>query len=584
MASDFYRVTGELFKGGNPLENMRELALQYNLMLFRKGHTIYALTPDQITTLPQHEFRYELKYLHPNIHYAEPFRAPAEAGGAPAEAGGPPAAQGGENPSLWTFLRNIEHFLTHRPGSPDLIGSVTYERKVNMIVVYDNEIAIHRVQSYLASIDHPKHQISLQVRVLSINLSAAKNVGIDWSSTLGAEGLTLSAQASGDLNAMFGWTNVVTTTVTKALNVANGVTNNALSSNTGQINPGAFSNNTSINNNNTNGVATKTQGNNGSTSLVFGPATITAILHALYENGNVKIENSPLVITEDNEQASIGVVTRIPIVTSSVTTTNGTVVISNDVRYRIGKDDPIDPPSARREIGTQLGVTPTILPDSTIRLFIVGTVAVETGTQVVSAGAGVTNTFPIVNEAHLDNIARVPNGYSLILGGFINDTKTYNINKVPFFGNFPLIGAAFRSKSASKVRTNLVFIFTPMAYNAANATKAVTVNELNRQHYTADPLDIYADPTELGHNAEIYPPGLRNALADPDEQEPDTFPLSPANPENHSAVPVRTRQQQNQRRIEQQYQEPEVAPAPPKAYDPHPRKRKHQTQPRDESN
>lgn len=233
------------------------------------------------------------------------------------------------------------------------------------------------------------------------------------------------------------------------------------------------------------------------------------------------------MITEDNERASLGVVTRTPIVTSSVTTTNGTVVISNQVRYKIGEDDPSSPPDARHEIGTQLGVVPTILPDATIRLVIEGTVATQVGQTVVNEGSGVTNSFPIVNEAHLINIARVPNGYSLILGGFINDIKTQQINKVPFLGNLPLIGAAFRSKQDSKQRTNLVFILTPMAHNAAKPTQAVTVNELNRQHYTADPLDVYADPTAIGHNAEIYPPALRNALADPEEQELDTFPLSP---------------------------------------------------------
>jgi type II secretory pathway component GspD/PulD (secretin) len=453
-----------------------------------------------------------------------------------------------------------------------------------MLVVYDNELAINRVKSYLATIDRPKHQISLQVRVLSINLSAAKNVGVDWSTTLGAAGLPLSVTASADLNSMFGWTNVVTSTVNKALvianNTASGLTNNALSTGTGQLVSGPFSNNSSINQNSnnpiTNGISTTTHGNDGAGSLVFGPATITAILHALYENGHVTIENSPLVITEDNEKASLGVVTRTPIVTSTVTAANGATVITNEVRYRIGADDPIDPPDKRREIGTQLGVVPTILPDGTIRLLIQGTVAIQVGTQLVNAGGGVTNSFPIVNEAHLDSIARVPNGYSLILGGFINDVKTLNINKVPFLGDIPLVGAAFRSKSAQKQRTNLVFIFTPMAYNAANSTQAATVNELNHQNYNADPLDVYADPSHIGHNAETYPPGLRNALADPDEQELDTFPLSPKNPENQSAVPVKTRQQQNQRRIEQRYRDNVDSP---KDYlvDPQPRKRKHPT-------
>ena len=37
---DSYKVTGQLFKGGDPLENMRELALQYNLVLYQRGRTM----------------------------------------------------------------------------------------------------------------------------------------------------------------------------------------------------------------------------------------------------------------------------------------------------------------------------------------------------------------------------------------------------------------------------------------------------------------------------------------------------------------------------------------------------------------
>src|SRR5260370_15644402 len=60
-ALDSIKVTGQLFKSGDPLENMRELALQYNLVLYQRGHTIYAKTQEQIADLPQQEFRYELK-------------------------------------------------------------------------------------------------------------------------------------------------------------------------------------------------------------------------------------------------------------------------------------------------------------------------------------------------------------------------------------------------------------------------------------------------------------------------------------------------------------------------------------------
>ncbi|HET9377465.1 MAG TPA: hypothetical protein VFO40_20990 [Chthoniobacterales bacterium] len=487
-ALDSIKVTGQLFKGGDPLENMHELALQYNLVLYQRGRTIYAKTQEQIADLPQQEFRYELKYLRPSpddVH------------------------------------RLVDQFLTANHGS------VTFEPKVNTIVVIDNESAIRRISTFLSSIDRPKHQISIQVRVLSINNTASKGTGIDWSQTLGPNGLSLNATAQANLNSLFGFDPTATW---KAI--------------TNQGNSSA-------------------PGTPTATSVTVGPVTVNAILRALYGNNRVSIENAPLVVTEDNEPADVSVVTRTPIVTSTVSTSNGVTNIANEVRYQIDLKDKTEPPQDRREIGTQLAVTPTILPDGTIRLLINGTVATQVGTQSVTVGAGLApNVYPIINESHIANLARLPAGYSLILGGFINESTTEARNKVPVLGNIPLLGYAFRSKNYIKERTNLVFIITPTAYDAKSPQQAVGVNEKNRQDYSMTPESNYADPETLGHNADIYPPELRKALACPSEQEIDTNPLSERNPENQRAVPVTTRAEQKQKKLEERYRRALPVPQP----------------------
>jgi Type II secretory pathway, component PulD len=385
----------------------------------------------------------------------------------------------------------------------------------------DNESAIRRISNFLKAVDRPKHQISIQVRVLSINNTASKGTGIDWSNTLGPNGLSLNATAQANLNSLFGFDPAATW---------NSITQRG--------NSGA-------------------PGTPTSTSVTVGPVTVNAILRALYGNDRVSIENAPLVVTEDNEPANVSVVTRTPIVTSTVTVTNGVTNVSNQVRYQIDEKDKTDPPQDRREIGTQLAVTPTILPDGTIRLLVNGTVATQVGTQSVNVGNGASpNVFPIINESHLANLARLPAGYSLILGGFINESKTEQRNKVPVLGDIPLVGYAFRSKNYIKERTNLVFIITPTAYDANSPQQAVGVNEKNRQDYSMTPDSNYADPETLGHNADIYPPELRKELSCPSEQEIDTNPLSERNPENKRAIPVTTREQQKQKKIEQQYRAP----------------------------
>jgi type II secretory pathway component GspD/PulD (secretin) len=465
-ALDSIKVTGQLFKTGDSLENMRELALQYNLVLYQRGRTIYAKTQEQIVDLPQQEFRYELKYLHPTQDELQ---------------------------------QMLGHFLTSDRAS------VTFEPKVNTIVVMDNESAIRRISTFLSSVDRPKHQISIQVRVISIDTTASKGIGVDWSGVLGPNGLQVNATGNLNLSSLVG---------------------------TDLFKKGA--------------------------SVTVSTNTVSAVLRALYGNDRVSIENAPLVVTEDNEPANVSVVTRTPIVTSTVTTSNGVTNITQEVRYQIDPKDKTDPPQDRREIGTQLAVTPTILPDGTIRLLINGTVGTQTGSVVVpvSTNPPLSNTYPIVNEDHIANLARLPTGYSLILGGFINESTTETKSKVPLLGNIPLVGYAFRSKNYLKQRTNLVFIITPIAYDANSPQQAIGVNEKIRQDYSTKEVDNYADPETIGHNADIYPPKLRKALSCPSEQEVDTNPLSERNPENKRAIPVTTREERKQKKIEQRYRVP----------------------------
>ncbi len=436
---DSIKVTGELFRGRNPLDSIRELALQYNLVLFQKGSTLYALTQDQIATLPQQEYRYELKYLHPRPE---------------------------------DIQRMLGHFLT-----PDR-GSATLEPQINTIVVSDNETVIPKIARYLKSIDVPRRQISIQVRVISITTTGDKYTGVDWSSTLGQNGLTLSGEVQTNLDAAFGFRPVLSTsTIARGSAVALG---------------------------------------NEGTNVILGPVTVTAVLHALYANTRAHEENAPLVITEDNQTSTVRVVTRTPIIISTVTSTTAGPEIANDVRYYL---DPSDV-SKNREIGTTLLVTPSILPDNTIRLQIDGTVSTQVGTVPATSGIGsttITNNYPIVNEAHLVNLSRVPSGYSLILGGFVTITNSVSTNKVPILGSIPLLGQAFRFKSSSRSRTNLAFIITPIAFQAENPERSVQVSDYNRRSIIGPEHDL-AEPDLIGHVNENAT-DLRNALSTGQFQE-----------------------------------------------------------------
>jgi general secretion pathway protein D len=321
---------------------------------------------------------------------------------------------------------------------------------------------IPKIERYLKSIDVPRRQISIQVRVISITTTGDKNVGIDWSRTFGAQGLTLSGTMQTNLDATFGF---------KPFAVKPSTSTSSTTGTGNEVNP-----------------------LNQGTNVILGPVTVTAVLHALFENSWAHAENAPLVITEDNQTATVKVVTRQPIVTSTVNVTNGVAVTTNEVRYYL---DPSDV-AKNREIGTTFYFTPSILPDNTIRLQIDGTVGTQVGTvSAPTSSTTMPDIFPIVNEAHLVNLSRVPSGYSLILGGFVNINNSLSTNKVPVLGSLPFVGNAFRFKSSSRSRTNLAFIITPVAFQAAKPDRAVAVSEQNRQSIIGPERDL-ADPNLIG--------------------------------------------------------------------------------------
>jgi type II secretory pathway component GspD/PulD (secretin) len=203
--------------------------------------------------------------------------------------------------------------------------------------------------------------------------------------------------------------------------------------------------------------------------------------------------------------------------------TNGVSNISNLVRYYLDEADK----ATNREIGTTLYVTPSILPDQTIRLQIDGTVSTQVGTVAAATSTGanaIVNNYPIVNEAHLVNLSRVPSGYSLILGGFVTVNNSVSNNKVPVLGSIPLLGQAFRFKSTSRTRTNLAFIITPIAFQAENPERSVEVSEHDRRSIIGPERDL-SDPDLLGRvngNATDF----HNALSTGQLQESDKNPVT----------------------------------------------------------
>ena len=76
------------------------------------------------------------------------------------------------------------------------------------------------------------------------------------------------------------------------------------------------------------------------------------------------------------------------------------------------------------------------------------------------------STAPIFARRKLTTTAVIPSGFTLVLGGLVNDSAVKNSTKIPILGDLPLIGLIFRHEGKSVNKDNLMIFVTPTIVQA----------------------------------------------------------------------------------------------------------------------
>ncbi len=370
-------------------------------------------------------------------------------------------------------------------------GIVNFEPKTNTIIIIDSPHRIEQARQLLHGIDKAKGQIIVETKILRINSNAAERTGVNWSSVLGRDGTSLTL--SRDLSSMFGLQLPVVTS-----------------------DEGASPEND--------------EGTSPGTNLVLDKITLTGVLRALAEGNLASQMSNPTLITEDNEQAAISIIDRIPIITTTTTAAGGSSdnpTVTEEVRYKIDTSDlPIDSsPDKHREIGISLVVTPTLLPDGTIRMKMRPRSA-QIIEQIESPSG---NKYPRVTESMVECLARVPDGHSLVVGGFYGESQITNKTKIPLVGDLPVVNFFFKSKEATKEKTSLVFIITPKSYDPTRRGDNGRVSSNLRASTSLDCDHDWIDPHNPG---QAHEPNLKRSIRG---LKPTQVPYFPTGKELNSA-------------------------------------------------
>ena len=253
--------------------------------------------------------------------------------------------------------------------------------------------------------------------------------------------------------------------------------------------------------------------------LTGGNGTINydVAIAALQERGDVRVLSLPVIIAQNNRQASLNVGSSRPFVQVSQT-------VPNDPTGRVQTVQYID-------VGTVLTITPTINPDGYVNLVVSQTD--NSATNQVQFDA------PIINKREATTQIFIRDGQTTVVGGLAGKSHSKSVSGVPFFSRIPLIGPLLFGRRTVNEETSELYLFlTPHII-----TSDADMEKLREAVKEGSDLlkDINVEP-RLVPKTDTLPPLRRDTLPKRDtlRRPPDSLSaLRRRPPADSSDLPIR---------------------------------------------
>ena len=297
-------------------------------------------------------------------------------------------------------------------------GTVTVDERTNTLIIKDVAESIENIHKLIGKIDIPVRQVMIEARIVSATDSFSKEIGVRWG--------ILSNGAANNRNLLVGGSNqtlwdlkdfdVETTTV-------NGQT----------VSYPKYDISRPDNLNVDLGVA------NPAGSIAFGLLSMSDVmldleLSALQADNRGEVISTPKILTADKQTAKVSSGTQIPYQEASASGATTT---------------------SFKEAALSLEATPNITPDGKIGLQLV----ITNGTPTI-----INNQVAIAEDSISTNVI-VEDGQTIVLGGVFKNRTSNEVSKVPFLGDLPYVGRAFRKDVRNNSKEELLIFVTPKLIN-----------------------------------------------------------------------------------------------------------------------
>ncbi len=167
-------------------------------------------------------------------------------------------------------------------------------------------------------------------------------------------------------------------------------------------------------------------------------------LNALVSNQRAQVIANPTIVSVSDKESIVSIVDEIIESVSVTIDSAGGGAVGQEVN--IG------------EVGVILHILPKVAPNGDVNMRIRPSLTTIASIQTDANG----NLITLLNrrEAVAQNVI-MHDGETFILGGLIVEEDSNTLNKAPFFGDLPIVGALARASNRNKRKRELMIIITP---------------------------------------------------------------------------------------------------------------------------
>lgn len=347
-------------------------------------------------------------------------------------------------------------------------GRVQVDKRINALIISERPSILSKIAPVLRELDRATEQVMIESKFVEVTNRDIRNIGVNWAS------LQNYQIGAGDLSRSRDETN---TRTDNRAGEFQGTSNNSLTT-TGSSSTATSGSTDALTN-----LSQLIRGNQISTvtTSVFSADDFNVILSALKSNNESRLVSNPTLVTLNNSEATISIGEEYPIPSYNYNTERGSFEVDG-FEYKT--------------IGILLKVTPQVNSKGFIRLLLEPEVSSQAGTTSFGGAGGAE--IPIIATRKTKTQVTLKDGYTMGIGGLVEQTDFKGETKVPVLGEIPGIGHLFRSKSNNEIARNLLVFITAktVSPDGAPIEQVFDPRVLRKAGLKADQLPGYRDGSD----------------------------------------------------------------------------------------